>query len=233
MTRLNDQDLVQREYATDERVRHRRLDVWADVAGDDPERVALAALAEVEPKRVLDAGCGTGEFASRILARKIVGIDSSSFMVDRARENGVDARVAYVESMPFTDDEFDAASCNWVLYHLRDLDRGLAELARVLRPGGRLVAITNSERHLEELWSALGRKKEASIFTAENGEEALLRHFSHVERRDVEGTATWATHEALQRYLDAFSELIGDVHAPEAEVPLQATRRNSVLVAER
>ena len=45
---------------------------------------------------------------------------------------------------------FDTVVAAWMLYHVPDLDRGLAEIARVLTPGGRLVAVTNSELHLEE-----------------------------------------------------------------------------------
>jgi len=56
-----------------------------------------------------------------------------------------------VQSLPFADESFDTAVAAWMLYHVPDIDRGIAELARVLAPGGRLVAVTNSELHLHEL----------------------------------------------------------------------------------
>lgn len=233
MSRLNNPEVIRREYSTDERLRERRLDVWGEVEGGDPEEIALAALAEARPKRVLDAGCGSGLFASQIEAAEVVAVDSSSFMVEQARQLGVEARTGDIESLPFADRDFDAAACNWTLYHLRDLDRGLAELARVIRPGGRLVAITNSERHLEELWATLGRESEPASFTAENGAAALGRHFRSAERRDVAGSVMWSSREAVEGYLGALRELIGEVALPEISVPFRAARHNCVFIAER
>ena len=62
------------------------------------------------------------------------------------RGRGVDARVGDVQALPFEDASFDTVVAAWMLYHVPDLDRGLAEIARVLCPGGQLVAVTNSER---------------------------------------------------------------------------------------
>ena len=64
---------------------------------------------------------------------------------------GVEARVADVQDLPFADDSFDVVAAMWMLYHVPDLDRGLAEVRRVLRPGGRLVAVTNGDGHTAEL----------------------------------------------------------------------------------
>jgi SAM-dependent methyltransferase len=231
---LNDSAVVRREYETEERLLRRSLYHRAIYEGPDPREHALLALHEVRPARVLDAGCGTGEFAARVervLGADVTAVDQSDRMVDLARARGLDARVADVQSLPFAGGEFDAASANWMLYHLEDLDRGLAELARVLRPGGRLVAIANGERHLEEIWG----RDATGTFTAENGRASLARHFERVERRELHGAATFATREALDGYLSGFETLHGRDEtrlAEELRIPLRASCRNAVFVAE-
>ena len=230
--RLSDPDVVRDEYATEERLRRRSIYEWALYEGPDPREHALVALFEARPRRLLDVGCGTGEFAARaarVLGCEAVGVDQSERMVELTRGRGLEAVVASVERLPFADGEFDAASANWMLYHVPDLDRGLAELARVLRPGGRLVALLNDAEHLGELW---GRDEEDF---ATQCYKALERRFARMERRDVRGAATFATHEALRGYLAAFELLHGRDETPIADtavVPLRVTCHNVVLVAD-
>jgi len=77
-------------------------------------------------------------------------------MVELTRKRGIDARLGNVQGLPFEDGEFDCAVAAWMLYHVSDIDRALGELARVLRPDGHLVAVTNSREHLRELKDLLG-----------------------------------------------------------------------------
>jgi SAM-dependent methyltransferase len=122
-----------------------------------------------------------------------------------------------------------------MLYHVPDLDRALGEIARVLVPGGRLVAATNAAGHLFELWALVGRDKlsEPRQFLADTGEEELARHFVRVERRDLESTVTFQDADAARGYV---ASSIAHKHLAErvpADMgPLAATRRNSVFVAE-
>ena len=233
MSRLDDPRLVTREYRTLDRVRLRRLDCTGWLRNVLELETALGAIAEARPTRVLDAGCGTAELARLIAAPEVVCVDVSPAAVEAARTVGLDARVADIQDLPFAEAEFDVVTCNWTLYHLADLDRGLAEIARVLRRGGRFVGIYNRREHLDEVWSAAGNPSVTDAFDCENGVEALERHFARVERRDTSGEVLWETREALQAYLDAYSELTGDLRAPPAPYPFRATRRNCVLVAEK
>ena len=158
--RLDDEDVVRAEYATETRFLARRA-AFASATGPSALDTLFAAVAEAAPRRYLEVGCGPGEMAARVmgeLGSDVVAIDISPRMVELARDLGVDASVGDVQELPFEDGSFDCAVAAWMLYHVPDLDRGLAELSRVLRPGGRLVAATNSNgqhaRAVGDPWSA-------------------------------------------------------------------------------
>jgi len=149
---LSDPELVRREYETVDRLAVRRLDRTGWLRGFDEVFVLLRAVAEVRPRRVLDAGCGSGDWATLIAAPEVFGVDSSEAAVAAARVRGVEAVVGDVADLPFEDESFDVVMCNAVLYHLPVPNAGLREFARVLRAGGRFVGgYTVVPEHLDEL----------------------------------------------------------------------------------
>ena len=96
--------------------------------------------------RVLDACCGTGDLAVAALrhgAGEVVGLDFSERMLERARskEPGIEWLRGDVLALPFEDASFDAATVGFGIRNVDDLDAGLRELRRVLRPGGRLAIL--------------------------------------------------------------------------------------------
>jgi len=226
---------VREQYASEAGLEARRA-IYEHVEGPDSRELAFAAVAEVDPRRVLEVGCGPGEAAERItreLGAAVVAVDTSERMVELARARGVDARVGDVQELPFADGSFDCALAAWVLFHTADLDRALAELARMLRPGGRLVAVTNSLRHMAELWALVGGEPARLSFCRENGEELLARHFATVERRDAESRVTVSDAEKARRYFASSNrgkEFADSV--PELSQPLVAGSRTTVFVAE-
>ena len=108
------------------------------------EETVHALLAELPAgSSVLDAGCGTGRHTAFLAGNghDVVGIDSSPEMLAIAAAKVPAARfeLADLERIPLPDRSMDAAVCGLVLSHARDIRPGVTELARVLRPGGRLV----------------------------------------------------------------------------------------------
>lgn len=112
--------------------------------------------------RVLDIGCGTGQFAVSLLDRcpeaEVWGLDLSGAMLGGAagRQAACDGRLHLVqadsERLPFGDDSFDAVTCSHSFHHYPNQERVVAEMHRVLRPGGRLL-ILDGDR--DRLWGRL------------------------------------------------------------------------------
>jgi demethylmenaquinone methyltransferase / 2-methoxy-6-polyprenyl-1,4-benzoquinol methylase len=116
-------------------------------------RERAAELAAIGPgDRALDVATGTGDLAVALRRRgaEVVGVDFSERMLQLAREKAPDVRfeVGNALELPYADDEFDAATVGFGARNFSDLPAGLAEMARVVRPGGRVVVleITTPER---------------------------------------------------------------------------------------
>ena len=231
---FDDQAVVKEQYATEANLRARQA-LWIGAEGDDPKQVLWRALERLQPRRILEVGGGQGELAERMqleLGAQVSFLDYSPRMVELAQARGIaDARQGDVQELPFDDGAFDAAVAAWMLYHVPDLDRGLAEIARVLRPGGALVAVTNSERHIEELRALLAYGSGFEMtFNSENGEEHLRRHFSSVERFDCVVRATVRDRATLVAYRDSSSVPTGEV--PEhVDLPFVVHGRTTIFVA--
>lgn len=114
------------------------------------ERPAMLSLAgDVEGHRVLDAGCGSGPLSAalRDTGAIVTGFDLSAAMVDLARARlgeGADVTVHdLADPLPYDDAAFDDVVASLVLHYLKDWTEPLAELRRVLKPGGRLILSVN------------------------------------------------------------------------------------------
>jgi demethylmenaquinone methyltransferase/2-methoxy-6-polyprenyl-1,4-benzoquinol methylase len=101
-----------------------------------------------EGSRALDVATGTGDLAAALRRRvgpggRVVGSDFSERMLERARAKAPDVHFEWADALalPYADDEFDAATVGFGVRNFADLPRGLAELARVVRPGGRVVVL--------------------------------------------------------------------------------------------
>jgi SAM-dependent methyltransferase len=235
--RLNDPELVRRQYETEDGLAVRRASQHRFLEGTNAFDVALEAVRRVKPGRVLEVGCGMGDFAERLaheLGAEVVATDLSARMVELSGARGLDARVADVQDLPFADGEFGCAVANWMLYHVPDLDRALRELARVLVPRGTLVATTIGAEHMADVWQLVGFGVPLREFSRESGEELLRRHFRRVEREDVDATLVFPDEPAVHRYVDStvFAQAVPRP-LPPVEAPFRSRTRATVFVAKR
>lgn len=232
----NDAGYVRAQYETEAGLAARKA-VYRDVSGLDACEVAIAAALELSPSSALEVGCGEGELAERLttsLPGPVVALDQSARMVELTARRGVDARVGDVQELPFPDRCFDVAVAAWMLYHVPDLPRGIAEVARVLRPQGRLVAVTNAFDHLQELFALAGIEHRELAFGAENGAELLRASFRRVERRDAYGTVVFHDIDTVRSYFNSSERLAEHAGRLPArlDIPLVVRRRPVVLVAD-
>jgi ubiquinone/menaquinone biosynthesis C-methylase UbiE len=121
---------------------------------------AAELLSELEPngvgsKKVLEVGCGTGAFISRLDASPAIGMDVSSQACQIARDRGVRVCVAPGESLPVRSSSFDIVVCCEVVEHVESPQRVLAEIHRVLKEGGLLLISTPNYLNLSWLFLRL------------------------------------------------------------------------------
>ena len=147
--------------------------------------------------KVLELGCGTGNIwkgRERLInsCSQLVLSDISEGMVSTAKENlgnydNVEYRVIDIQEIPYENESFDVVIANMMLYHVPDIDRGLAEVWRILRENGSFYCATYGEHgiieYLSNVLSDYGAEDNANkSFTLQNGHEILNRFFCKVEK---------------------------------------------------
>jgi len=138
--------------------------------------VVARLLAGVAPGTAVDAACGTGRHSAWLAQRghRVLGVDASSEMLARAAAAVPGATFARgdLERLPLRSEAVDLAVCALALAHLAELDPAVAELARVLRPGGRLVVSA-----LHPVLVALGWH---APYETPDGPRGFVREHDHV-----------------------------------------------------
>lgn len=150
--------------------------------------------------RLLELGCGNGKLWQEnkidLRNREIFLSDISEGMVEEVRNKlGSDFNciVADAEKIPFKDAYFDSVIANHVLFYLNDLNQGLKEISRVLKPNGVLYCSTYGSRHMKEITDIvqnfdsrinLSNHSLYDVFGLENGESVLKKYFTSVQRMD-------------------------------------------------
>ncbi len=181
--------------------------------------------------RILELGCGTGQLwqgrAHRLPGGcAVILADFSPLMVSKVKERLGDNPVfsfqeADIQSLPYPDECFDVVIANHMLYHVPDLNKGLREAYRVLKPGGAFYATTlgqDSLKELHDLYRAFEGKAEFVFmnkisFTLENGAALLGKHFGAVEKREYPDALEVPDPSDLIAYIRSYNHIPEDVSA--------------------
>ena len=141
-------------------------------------------LGDLAGKRVLDVGCGKGRFA-RILhdeqpQAEIWGLDISEQMLSFVPA-GIHTRAGSMTELPFDDGWFDGAYATESLEHAVEIEKAVAEICRVVRPGGRIAIIDKNAEH----WGRLATPEWERWFTPAELKKLLRRHCRQAESRFI------------------------------------------------
>ncbi len=178
-------------------------------------------------QQALDAGCGTGGFlvplARRLAPRgaTVIGLDLAEGTLGRARASvqaeglPVACVIGDVEALPFEDRSFDLVLANYLLYHVPDLAQAIAELRRVLRPGGTLLAATNGQDHMRELWQLQEQAFVGAGISPQRAAEAVTRgRAAGALSFRLENGAQWLRRSFAEAHLEHYPD---ELHVTEVE----------------
>jgi SAM-dependent methyltransferase len=174
--------------------------LWTGGRSTEEEDRITQRLLQLRPDdAVLDVACGPGNTTRRLLPHlgpkaRVVGVDTAATMLERAVADTDDPRVEYVRAdaarLPFDDGSFDAVTCHGALYLVDDAEAVIAEMARVLAPGGRVAILTSC--HRGPLPLQLGARLVAApsglrVFGREEIPDALRSHGLTAVEQDIKG----------------------------------------------
>jgi SAM-dependent methyltransferase len=180
--------------------------LWSGGRGTEEEDRITRSFLELGPDdAVLDVCCGPGNTTRRLLPHlgpkgRVVGVDAAPAMLDRAVADTDDPRVEYVRAdaaaLPFEDGSFDAVTCHGALYLVDDAEAVIAEMARVLAPGGRVAILTSCHR------GPLPVRLGASVIAAPSG----LRVF---DRDEIPDALRAHGLTGINQDIKGFSQIVG------------------------
>jgi ubiquinone/menaquinone biosynthesis C-methylase UbiE len=196
--------------------------------------------------KVLELGCGTGDMwkgRDTLInsCSKLVLSDFSEGMVATTKEllcnyDNIEYRVIDIQEIPYGDETFDVVIANMMLYHVPDLERGLAEVRRVLKKNGSFYCATYGEHgiieYLSKILAAYGVKDNLNKnFTLQNGYEILSRFFLKVEKLEYIDSLAVTCVDDMVDYIYSLSSMnaLGNIAKKEIKQILIQNTVNGVL----
>jgi ubiquinone/menaquinone biosynthesis C-methylase UbiE len=152
-----------------------------------------------EGKEILEVGCGTGLILERVsrFARRAAGVDLSGGMLARAAGRRLPVAQGSATALPVASASFDVACSFKVLPHVADIEAAMAELARVVRPGGWVLAEFYNARSLRRLVKAL---KPPTAISESHHDEAVYTRYDTVDdvKRYLPPGLEWVTSRGIR-----------------------------------
>jgi ubiquinone/menaquinone biosynthesis C-methylase UbiE len=158
---MNNPQLVAQQYQTDQHLQTRIRTHQLYSKGMNLEEGVDKALKLEPTESLLDIGTGPGNFPTRLRTQghlgRLVGMDFSSGMLEvaSAKTSAVEWIQGNAMELPFPDSSFDVVTARHMLYHVPDMNKAILEAKRVLKPGGRFIAVTNDDGYMLEYWKAV------------------------------------------------------------------------------
>jgi SAM-dependent methyltransferase len=211
-------------YADDRHLRSRMsIYAYAETAANPHWRTSVIPWDGTQI--VADVGCGNGFDLRQIVpqgrCRHAIGLDLSAGMLrsleDLRRSGRLSLLQADAQRLPLSDDSVDVAMAMHMLYHVPDIQAAIRELRRITKPGGIVLASTNSSAHLAEIGALLAaavasqlgrpvRTSPADSFTTQTGMAALSREFSSVTLRTFDVPLLIPSSQPVITYVDSIRE---------------------------
>jgi ubiquinone/menaquinone biosynthesis C-methylase UbiE len=191
--------------------------------------------------KVLEVGTGRGDMWKNNADRvpdgwDITLTDFSAGMVEDNKKllGDLSQRMTYdvvdVQELPFEDDSFDIVFANYMLYHVPDIPKGIAELRRVLKPDGVLFAATNGEQHMKKIYVIAGEIDEiqewktffSKTFSLQNGTARLYQQFLDIHMIGFKNDL-WVTEaQPIIDYIRSMISIEGEKIVEQREAQMRA-----------
>ncbi len=253
------------QYRSDENLRARIETHVRYGIGPELEPAIDAALQLRGDESLLDVGTGNGSFPGRLSVGGhrglLVAIDRhlGMFAANRSRYPGVQFAQADAQQLPFADASFDVVTSRHMLYHVDDIPLALSECSRMLKQGGRFLAVTNSYENMRAFWQVVREaglryapltslaERVITSFTDRNAGELIEAAFGNVRVDSIDAALVFPTAEPVERYfvsclpgtagidrddaLRAFRDALKQVWPPSG--PWRVSKRVLLLTANR
>lgn len=220
MNTLNNHSYVRSQYKTENnlQVRIQTHERYTQPKIDLPHWV-IEQIPWHGTERVVDVGCGNGAYVelARQRARYYIAADLSLGMLHALPLPDLPRLNLDAQWLPLAGNTADVILANYMLFHVPDIDQAVADFARVLRPGGYLLAATNSADNMPELsqlWSDVAGRLDipdllaapSASFSLENGAALLAPHFAHVVRHQLPSALVFPSAEPVIAYLSTMKD---------------------------
>lgn len=241
MTSINNTEVVKKQYGTSNNL-NTRISIHSKYS-KNKQGFHNWIISHYEIKdgfKILELGCGTGDMwvgQEEMIgkAERIILSDFSEGMLTQAKEKigdykNIEYQVIDIQNIPYEDGEFDVVIGNMMLYHVPDLDKGLAEVRRVLKDGGKFYCATFG---VNGIMNYVNKALEAYVkgaevnenFTLQNGEGKLGKHFGSVEKCVYDDALLVTDVDDMVDYIYSLSGMSGLQNIPRETIKEELTKR--------